>query len=108
MYIATIPNRKSPPSILLREGYRENGKVKNRTLANLSKLRPKAIDILSGEHLISAEQAFEIIEDGSPAHGHVEAVMIAMRRLGFSRLICSRGSRQRELFGKHWRRWIRL
>ncbi len=36
MYIATIPNRKSPPAILLREAYRENGKVKNRTLANLS------------------------------------------------------------------------
>jgi len=101
MYIASIPNRKSPPAILLREGYRENGKVKNRTLANLSKLPPKAIDILrrhlAGEHLISAEQAFEIIEDGSPAHGHVEAVMIAMRRLGFSKLICSRGSRQRDL-----------
>jgi transposase len=101
MYIATIPNRKSPPAILLREGYRENGKVKNRTLANLSKLPSKAIDILrkhlAGEHFISAEQAFEIIEDGSPAHGHVEAVMIAMRRLGFSKLICSRGSRQRDL-----------
>jgi transposase len=101
MYIATIPNRKSPPAILLREGYRENGKVKNRTLANLSKLPPKAIDILrrhlAGEHLISSEQAFEIIEDGSPAHGHVEAVMIAMRRLGFSKLLCSRGSRQRDL-----------
>ena len=37
MYIATIPNRNSPPAILLREGYRENGKVKNRTLANLTK-----------------------------------------------------------------------
>src|SRR5438034_9190789 len=36
MYIATIPNRNSPPAILLRQAYRENGKVKNRTLANLS------------------------------------------------------------------------
>lgn len=101
MYIATIPNRKSPPAILLREGYRENGKVKSRTLANLTSLPPQAIEILrrylAGENIVSAEQAFEIIEDGSPAHGHVDAVMIAMRRLGFSALICSRRSPQRDL-----------
>ena len=35
MFIARIPNRNSPPAILLRESYRENGKVKTRTLANL-------------------------------------------------------------------------
>ena len=46
MYIATIPNRNSPPAILLRESYREKGKVKNRTLANLSSLPPQSIDIL--------------------------------------------------------------
>jgi transposase len=100
MYIATIPNRNSPPAILLRESYREKGKVKSRTLANLSSLPPQAIDILrrclKGEDLVSTE-AFEIVEDGSPAHGHVEAVMTAMRRLEFSRLICSRPSRQRDL-----------
>ena len=44
MYVATIPNRSSPPAILVREGYREDGKVKNRTLANLSKLPPEAIE----------------------------------------------------------------
>src|SRR5258708_17327082 len=43
MYIATIPNRKSPPAILLRQAYRENGKVKNRTLANLSDWDPARI-----------------------------------------------------------------
>jgi len=100
MYIATIPNRKSPPAILLRESYREKGKVKNRTLANLSSLPPQSIDILrrslKGEKLVSTD-AFEIIEDGSPAHGHVDAVMTAMRRLDFSRLICSRRSRLRDL-----------
>jgi len=100
MYIATIPNRNSPPAILLRESYREKGKVKSRTLANLSSLPPQSIDILrrslKGENLISTD-AFEIIEDGSPAHGHVDAVMTAMRRLDFSRLICSRRSRQRDL-----------
>ena len=100
MYIATIPNRNSPPAILLRESYRENGKVKNRTLANLSSLPPHCLDILrrslKGENLISAD-AFEIVENGSPAHGHVDAVMTAIRRLNFSRLICSRRSRQRDL-----------
>ncbi len=100
MYITKIPNRNSPPAILLREGYREKGKVKNRTLANLSKLPPQSIDVLrrslKGENLVSTN-ALEIVEDGSPAHGHVDAVMTAMRRLGFSRLICSRRSRQRDL-----------
>lgn len=100
MYIATIPNRNSPPAILLRESYREKGKVKNRTLANLSSLPPQCIDVLrrslKGESLVSTD-AFEIVEDGSPAHGHVDAVMTAMRRLDFSRLICSRRSRQRDL-----------
>jgi hypothetical protein len=46
MYIATIPNRKSPPAILLRQSYRENGKVKNRTLANLSDWNPARIEAL--------------------------------------------------------------
>jgi transposase len=100
MYIATIPNRNSPPAILLRESYREHGKVKNRTLANLSSLPPHSIDILrrslKGENLVSTD-AFEIVENGSPAHGHVDAVMTAMRRLDFSRLICSRRSGQRDL-----------
>jgi len=100
MYIATIPNRKSPPAILLRESYREKGKVKSRTLANLSSLPSQSIDILrrslKGENLVSTD-ALEIVEDGSPAHGHVDAVMTAMRRLDFSRLICSRRSRQRDL-----------
>ena len=97
MYIATIPNRNSPPAILLRESYRDKGKVKSRTLANLSSLSLQSIDILrrslKGENLVSTD-AFEIVEDGSPAHGHVDAVMTAMRRLDFSRLICSRRSRQ--------------
>ncbi len=100
MYIATVPNRNSPPAILLRESYREKGKVKSRTLANLSNLPAQSIDILrrslKGENLVSAD-AFEIIKDGSPTHGHVEAVMTAMRRLDFSRLICARRSRERDL-----------
>ncbi len=101
MYIATIPNRSSPPAILLREGYREDGKVKSRTVANLSKLPPEAIEairrVLKGERLVSVDELFEIVEDGSAAHGHVEAVLTAMQRLGFAHLVASRSSRQRDL-----------
>jgi transposase len=99
MYIAIIPNRNSPPAILLREGYREGGKVKTRTLANLSKLPPEALaalgQVLKGDKLIKAGDAFEAI--ASPHHGHVQAVLIAMQRLGFANLISSRPSRQRDL-----------
>jgi len=99
MYVATIPNRGSPPAILLREGYREGGKVKNRTLANLTHLPAHVIELirrsLKGEAFISTEDAFEKIE--SWHHGHVDAVRRAIKRLGFSRLIASRRSRQRDL-----------
>ena len=74
MYIATIPNRNSPPAILLRESYREDGKVKTRTLANLSKLPTEAIDalkqVLNGKQMVSTDDVSEIVEDGSRAHGN--------------------------------------
>ncbi len=99
MYIATIPNRGSPPAYLLREGYREHGKVKSRTLANLTKLPPEALEavrqILKGNKLVQASDAFEAI--ASPHHGHVQAVWLALQRLGFATLIASRASRQRNL-----------
>jgi len=99
MYIATIPNRGSPPAVLLREGYREGGKVKTRTLANLSKLPPEALaalrQILKGDKLVKPDDAFEAI--ASPHHGHVQAVWVAMQRLDFAKLIASRPSRQRDL-----------
>ena len=99
MYIATIPNRSSPPAILLREGYREGGKVKTRTLANLSTLPEAAVAalrrVLKGDTLITADEAFEAIS--SHHHGHVQAVLAAMQRLGFAHLIASRPSRQRNL-----------
>ncbi len=99
MYITSIPNRDSPPAILLRQGYREDGKVKTRTLANLSKLPPEALDavrrVLKGETLVNASDAFEAV--ASLQHGHVQAVLDAMRRLGFAKLIASRPSRQRDL-----------
>ncbi len=99
MYIATIPNRGSPPAYLLREGYREGGKVKSRTLANLTKLPPEALQavrqILKGNKLVQASDAFEAI--ASPHHGHVQAVWLALQRLGFATLIAARASRQRNL-----------
>jgi transposase len=101
MYIHTIPNRKSPPAVLLREGYREDGQVKTRTLANLSKLPAKAIEVLrqvlKGKEMVPTDELFEIVEDGSAAHGNADAVLTAMRRLGFAGMINSRPSRQRDL-----------
>ena len=60
MYVAVIPNRRSPPAILLRESYRENGKTKNRTVANLSSWPAEKIEqlraVLRGERLLPAAQ----------------------------------------------------
>ncbi len=99
MYITKIPNRDSPPAILVRESYREDGKVKTRTIANVSKLPPEAISdlrrSLKGENLVTAEDVFDVTS--SYHHGHVEAVMLTMRRLGFASLIASRSSKERSL-----------
>ena len=99
MFIARIPNRKSPPAILLRESYRENGKVKTCTLANFSKLPSAAIEVLKrslkGESLVPLQETLNII--ASPHHGHVEAVLQALRRLSLPRLLDSRSSPERDL-----------
>ena len=99
MFIARIPNRNSPPAILLRESYRENGKVKTRTLANLSKLPASAIDVLKrslkGQSLVPLEETLDIV--ASPHHGHVKAVLQTLCRLGLPRLMDSRPSRERNL-----------
>ena len=99
MYIATVPNRDSPPAILLREGYRERGKVKNRTLANLSHWPAERVEllrrVLRGERLAPVDQLFEAV--ASPHHGHVQAVRLAMQRLAFEPLLASRPSRERAL-----------
>jgi hypothetical protein len=98
MYISRIPNRSSPPAILLRESYRDKGKVKTRTLANLSKLPGEAISLLkrflAGERFVSTDEAFACVE--SWQHGHVQAVREAMKRLGFDRLISPRPCRERD------------
>ena len=99
MYIAKIPNRNSPPTYLLRESYRENSKVKNRTLANLSALPLEQIELLSrvlqGETLVPAGDAFRMIR--SLPHGHVHAVLAMLRRLGLESVIASRPCRERDL-----------
>jgi transposase len=99
MYIATVPNRKSPPAILLRESYREDGKVKTRTLANLSRLPADVIDLirrsLKGQKFISIEDSFQHVD--SWHHGHIDAVLRTMKKLNFERLINSRRCKERDL-----------
>src|SRR3972149_5385487 len=99
MYIAIIPNRGSPPAILLRQGYREEGKVKNRTLANLTHWPAPKVDrlrrVLRDEPLAPVDQIFEVV--ASPPPGHLQAVRLAMQRLGVDPLIASRPCREREL-----------
>jgi len=99
MHIDTIPNRNSRPAYLLRESVREGSRVRKRTLANLSSLPLDQIEairrVLKGEKLGPIEEGLEVVR--SLAHGHVEAVRVAMRRLGFEKLIEPRASRERDL-----------
>jgi Transposase DDE domain len=90
MYIETVPNRNSPPAILLREGYREGGKVVKRTLANLSHWDPQLIEhlriLLKGGVAVESTQALMSIERSLP-HGHVAAVLGIARRCGLAKLL---------------------
>ena len=100
MYIERVPNRNSPPAVLLRESFREGGKVRKRTLANLSKLPGEVVDGLrillrGGVALQSFDDAFEILR--SRPHGHVAAVVGTARKLGLERLLDRRPSRMRSL-----------
>jgi hypothetical protein len=100
MYVAKVPNRGSPPAVLLRESYREAGKVKNRTLANLSAWPEAKVDaltrVLKGQPpAAAAEGTFEIAR--SLPHGHVAAVLGAARELRLEELIDPAPSRQRDL-----------
>ena len=84
---------------LLRRSYREDGKVKNQTLGNLSHLPDSVIDLirrsLAGESFLPTGESFEI--SSSLAHGHVQAVLLAMQRLGFASLVSSKPCRERDL-----------
>jgi hypothetical protein len=94
MYVATVPNRSSPPAILLRESYREDGKVRSRTLANLSDWPARKLEalraVLRNEPLVPAAQGgFEIRR--SLPHGHVAAALAAAGRIGLDELLPRRG-----------------
>ena len=91
MYIAVVPNRNSPPAILLRESFREHGKVKNRTLANISHWPPAQIEalrqVLKGQTNVAPPlaEAFEVVR--SLPHGHVAAVLGMVRQLKLDQLL---------------------
>ncbi len=99
MYIAKVPNRNSPPAILIRESYREGGKPKTRTVANISKWKPARIEalrqLLKGNVDLGEAQQFEITR--SKPHGHVAAVLGTLRKVGLERIIHSRQRRERDL-----------
>jgi len=99
MYIDIVPNRNSPPAVLLRESSREGGKVVKRTIANLSKCPPDAVQALRlalrGVKLVPREEVFSV--ERSVPHGHVEAVLGMVRKLGVDGLLASRPCRERDL-----------
>lgn len=84
---------------LLRRSYRENGKVKKKTVANLTRLGDGIVELirraLHGEDMVPANELFDVLR--SPHHGHVDAVLTAVKRLGLETLIASRPSRERDL-----------
>ena len=95
MYIATIPNRSSPAAILLRESYRQAGKVKTRTVTNLTHWPAERVEafrrVLRGETLVPVNEALTV--ERTLPHGHTLAVLGTLRRLGLERVLHSRPSR---------------
>jgi Transposase DDE domain len=98
MYIDIVPNRNSPPAVLLRESERVGAKTFKRTLANLSALPPEAVAalrlILKGGRVAEASERFAV-EKSLPC-GHVRAVKLAMRRLGMEGLVSSKPCPERD------------
>lgn len=102
MYVATVPNRNSPPAVLLRESYRHHGKVKTRTLANLTHLGPAKIEALRRALAGSLPAAASPLPDSfhitrSLPHGHVAAVLGCLRGLDLDSILDPAPSRQRDL-----------
>jgi hypothetical protein len=99
MYVAVVPNRGSPPAILLRESYRDGAKVRNRTLANLSKWPAAKVEalraVLRGDPLVAAGEGLEIVR--ALPHGHVLAALGVARRIGLERLLPRGAERRRRL-----------
>jgi hypothetical protein len=99
MYIETVPNRRSPPTILLREAWREGPHVRKRTLANVPPWPPPKIEalrlLLQDVPLVPA-QSLCVVESSLP-HGAVDAVVGTLRRLGLDALLASKPCRERQL-----------
>jgi hypothetical protein len=100
MYIESVPNRNSPPCILLRESRRVGRKVIKRTIANLTSWPPKLVEnfhrLLKGGTVVdNLEEAFQVVR--SLPHGHVAAVWGTLRKVGLLALLSRRPSRQRSL-----------
>ncbi len=99
MYIDTVPNRNSPPAILLRESSRVGSKIIKRTLANLSDWPAAQLDslrrVLKGESLISPAEALQI--ERSLPHGHVAAALGTLRRMGLESDLARAASPERDL-----------
>ena len=99
MYIEKVPNRNSPPAILLREGWREGKKTRKRTIANLSSWPAQKVEmlrrLLRGDTLVPAGEGFQILR--SLPHGHVAAVLGALRKVGLDKLIFSSPHDQKPL-----------
>jgi transposase len=99
MYVERVPNRGSPPAVLLRQAWREAGKIRKRTLANLSHWPGDRVEslrrLLRGESLVSPQDVFTV--ERSLPHGHVEAVLGTLRKVGLDRLIAAKPSHERDL-----------
>jgi transposase len=100
MYIESVPNRNSPPAVLLRETYRQNGKICKRTLCNLSHWPAAHVEglrgVLKGGTVIAAEQdAFTVTR--SLPHGHVAAALGTARKIGLDTILGPDGNRCRDL-----------
>lgn len=97
MYVTAIPNRGSPPAILLRESFREGGKTKNRTLANLTAWPAERVEalraVLRGDKLVPAAQALEIVR--ALPHGHVHAALATARSIALDALLPRRAPQRR-------------
>jgi len=100
MYIERIPNRSSPPAVLIRESYREDGKVKKRTLANLSKLPDVLVEQIGATLRGNQGAAFPTTEISvlrSLPHGHIAAVAGMIKKIGLSSILSSRRTTKRDL-----------
>ncbi len=99
MYVESVPNRNSPPAILLRESSRVDGKIVKRTLANLSSWPASQIGalrrVLKRESLVSPADAFQILR--SSPHGHVAATLGTLRRLGLEPILSRSRGPERDL-----------